>query len=119
VSPSPSPLLVPRRPPRPAHRASTRAIPPFRLVAEPVDDEAAAMPGFAWAGPAVGRRHRIGGEPPLPVVDHPRCQDCGNAMTFYAQLDSLNDEIMLADCGLLYVFVCFDCYTTTSLIHSG
>ena len=31
----------------------------------------------------------------------------------------LDDEIMLADCGLLYVFVCFDCYTTTSLIHSG
>ena len=24
----------------------------------------------------------------------------------------------LADCGIIYVFVCFDCYKATSFIHS-
>jgi hypothetical protein len=97
-----------------------RPIPAFRLVAEPLNEDAAALPGFAWAGPEVGRRHRLGGEPPaLLPSEQPRCPSCGHTMTFYAQLDSLNDEIMLADCGLLYVFVCFGCCTTTSLIHSG
>jgi hypothetical protein len=117
---SPTPLLVPQRPPRSLQRGPLRTIPPFRLVAEPLGQEAAALPGFAWAGPDVGRRHRLGGAPlDLPPADHPRCPSCGTTMTFYAQLDSLNDEIVLGDCGLLYVFVCFDCCTTTSLIHSG
>jgi hypothetical protein len=122
VSPSSfSPLLVPQRPPRrPAFRDPAPSIPPFRLVAEPLDDEAAALPGFAWAaaGAEVGRRHRLGGEPThLAAADHPHCPDCGRAMTFYAQLDSLNDELVLADAGLLYVFVCFTCHTSTAFIH--
>ena len=28
-------------------------------------------------------------------------------MTYYAQLDSINDEFCIADCGMIYVFVCF------------
>ena len=121
-----SPLLVPQRPPRPARRARQArhepapTIPPFRLVAEPLDDAATALPGFAWAGPEVGRRHRLGGEPThLPTADHPHCPDCGRTMTFYAQLDSLNDDLVLADAGLLYVFVCFTCHTSASFIHSA
>lgn len=39
-------------------------------------------------------------------------------MTFYAQLDSISDEFSLADCGLIFVFVCFDCFKTTSFIDS-
>lgn len=39
-------------------------------------------------------------------------------MTFYGQLDSIGDEYVLADCGMIYVFVCFDCFTTKSFIHS-
>jgi hypothetical protein len=27
-------------------------------------------------------------------------------------------DFCLADCGIIYVFVCFDCYKTTSFIHS-
>lgn len=121
LSPSPlSPLLVPCRPPRPASPAATRAIPPFRLVAEPLDGEAESLPGFAWAGPEVGRRHRLGGSPThLAEADHPHCPGCRAPMTFYAQLDSLNDDIMLADAGLLYVFVCFACCTATAFIDSA
>ena len=39
-------------------------------------------------------------------------------MTFYGQLDSINDEFRLGDCGMVYVFVCFDCIEVTSLIQS-
>ncbi|CAN7721300.1 hypothetical protein LJR290_006098 [Variovorax sp. LjRoot290] len=39
-------------------------------------------------------------------------------MTFYAQLDSINDEVVLADCGMIYVFVCFDCFETKSILQS-
>jgi hypothetical protein len=40
-------------------------------------------------------------------------------MTFHAQIDSINDEIALADCGMIYVFVCFDCFETKSLLQSA
>ncbi len=39
-------------------------------------------------------------------------------MTFYGQLDSVGDDICLADVGIVYVFVCFDCYETKSLLQS-
>jgi hypothetical protein len=37
-------------------------------------------------------------------------------MTFYGQLDSINDEFVLADVGLVFVFVCFDCFTSMSVV---
>ena len=40
-------------------------------------------------------------------------------MTFYGQLDSLNDEFCLADVGLVFVFVCFDFFEATAFIQSG
>jgi len=39
-------------------------------------------------------------------------------MTFYGQLDSVGDAVCLADCGMIYVFVCFDCYETKSVLQS-
>jgi hypothetical protein len=48
----------------------------------------------------------------------PRCSECGEPMTFYGQLDSINDDIALADCGLLYVFVCFDDFTAVAFVQS-
>lgn len=95
-------------------------IPPFRLISEPLTEEAAKLPGFKCAGPEVGKRHRLGGEPSfLQQPEYPQCSDCGEEMTFYGQLDSINDDIVLADAGLLFVFVCFDCFTTASFIQSG
>jgi hypothetical protein len=40
-------------------------------------------------------------------------------MTFYAQLDSLNDEIVLGDLGMIYVFVCFDCLEVKALLQTS
>ena len=103
----------------------TTRIPPFRLVPEPLDEEAASLPGFKWAGKdahgrIVGQRHKLGGEPEFLQKDRvPLCPDCKEPMTFYGQLDSINGQFCLADCGIVYVFVCFGCYKTHSFIHSG
>lgn len=97
-----------------------REIPPFRLIPEPLTEEAAALGGFKWAGPEVGTRHRLGGEPSfLQQAEHPTCSSCREEMTFYGQLDSISDEIVLADVGLVFVFVCFDCFEATAFIQSG
>jgi hypothetical protein len=100
--------------------AAVRVIPPFRLVPEGLTEEAAALPPFSWADPEIGSRHRLGGRPTfLQEARIPACSDCGEPMTFYGQLDSINDEFNLADCGLVYVFVCFDCFTAQAFVQSG
>ena len=40
-------------------------------------------------------------------------------MTFYGQLDSINDEFMIADVGIVRVFVCFDCFEAHATVESG
>lgn len=102
----------------PGPRAMT-SIPPFRLRPEPLSPEAERLAGFRWAPEEVGKRHRLGGEPEwLQQPEQPTCPDCGEKMTFYAQLDAVGDELALADCGLVYVFVCFDDFTAAALIQS-
>jgi hypothetical protein len=95
-------------------------IPPFKLVPEPLDAEAAELPPFQWASPEVGTRHQLGGTPTfLQRTEDPTCASCGSSMTFYGQLDSINDDFVLADCGLVYVFVCFDCFSAQAFVQSG
>lgn len=97
-----------------------KKIPPFKLIAEPLSDEARSLPKFKWAGPDVGDRHQLGGEPLfIQNTKFPLCTCCNKEMSFYAQLDSINDEFCIADCGMIYVFLCFDCYTAQALIHSS
>ena len=96
-----------------------RSIPPFKLVPEPLNSEAASLPPFKWAGGDAGKRHQLGGEPAfIQRPQFPTCS-CGKQMTFYGQLDSINDEFELADCGMIYVFVCFDCFETKSILQAG
>ena len=95
-----------------------KPIPPFQLVPVPLSEDAANLPPFKWAGKQIGKRHRLGGEPEfLQDSEIPACT-CGKQMTFYGQLDSINDEFILADCGMIYVFVCFDCFQTKSVLQS-
>ena len=96
-----------------------KKIPPFKLIPQPLNEAAATLPKFDSAPDYVGTRHQLGGEPAfIQGKEISLCPNCGKAMTFYAQLDSINDEFNLADCGMIYVFVCFDCYTTKASIHS-
>ena len=95
------------------------SIPPFRLRPEPATAEAEGLIGFEYAPDEVGQRHQLGGEPTWLQGDAtPMCGECGRRMTFYGQLDSISDDIVLADVGLVYVFVCFDDFTTTSVIQT-
>jgi hypothetical protein len=96
-----------------------RSIPPFRLAAIPLTEEAAQLEPFKWADAEVGKRHKLGGAPDfLDKAEFPTCPSCGKSMSFYGQLDSLNDEFVLADCGMVYVFVCFDCFETKAILQS-
>lgn len=97
-----------------------KQIPAFLLRAEPLTDEAANLPGFPYADPDVGTRHRIGGEPSfIGDDDYPRCDSCGETMSFYGQLDSIGEGYELADVGVVAVFICFDCGTSQSIIRSS
>jgi hypothetical protein len=93
-------------------------IPEIPLRPEPVSDEARAAIGFRWNDTA-GRRHKLGGEPQwLQAPEVPFCDSCSQAMSFYGQLDSIGDDVSLADCGMVYVFVCFNCFTTRAVLQS-
>jgi len=95
-------------------------IPPFRLIPDPISDEARQLPKFKWAGEGVGSRHRLGGSPAfLQQPEWPNCPSCISPMTFYAQLDSINDEYCIADCGMIYVFACLDCNETAAILQSN
>jgi hypothetical protein len=74
--------------------------------------------GYQWNEKA-GRRHKPGGKPNFTQGQQwPVCSHCQEQMTFYGQLDSIGDKYDLADCGLIYVFVCFDCFETKSMLQS-
>lgn len=97
-----------------------KPIPPFRLTAVPLDEDAKTLPGFKWAGKGIGTRHQLGGSPTdFDDGDWPTCVCCKSKMTFYGQLDSINDEYCIADCAMIYVFACLDCNETQSIIQSG
>jgi hypothetical protein len=93
-------------------------IPPVPLVPSPETPEAKAAVGFQFAGEPIGHRHRIGGDPEwIQTPNVPSCS-CRKPMSFYAQIDSLGDAHVLGDCGMIYVFVCWDCLETKSVLQS-
>src|SRR5258706_14460494 len=97
-----------------------KKIPPFKLVPQPLDDAARALVPFQWASPEVGTRHQLGGEPTfVRTPEWPACIECGQPMSFYGQFDSINDEYVLADVGMIYVLVCFDDFEVKAILQSG
>ena len=96
-----------------------KRLPEFKLIAVPVTEEAAQMAGFKYAAPDIGTRHKIGGSPDfLQSGSIPRCGSCNTEMSFYAQLDSIGDELVIADCGMIYVFCCFWCFDVKAFVDS-
>ncbi|CUH67321.1 hypothetical protein TL5118_02141 [Thalassovita autumnalis] len=95
-------------------------LPEFKIVLEPRSEDAISAQGFDWADDDVGTRSKVGGAADLPAeVALPNCPSCTVAMTFVSQLDSIGDSICFADAGLLFTFVCFDCFEAASIIHSS
>ncbi|MDR3224249.1 MAG: DUF1963 domain-containing protein [Holosporales bacterium] len=96
-----------------------RSLPEYKLELVPTSEEARIVQGFKWADENIGKRSKIGGEPGfIQNDDWPICSCCGKKMLFYAQLDSVGDKLCIADCGLIYVFMCFDCFETKSFVQS-
>jgi len=93
-------------------------LPEIEIVLNPKTSEAVDIIGFQWAGDNIGKRSKIGGSPNwIQNPEWPKCT-CNKKMTFYGQLDSIGDECNIADCGMIYVFLCFDCFETKSIIQS-
>ena len=93
-------------------------LPEIGIRLDPATPEAKAAIGFEYAGLDVGKRSKFGGKPDwIQGDDTPKCS-CGENMTFYGQLDSIGDSVCLADCGMIYIFVCFGCYHTKSVLQT-
>jgi len=90
-------------------------IPETKLLREKTDEKP-----FKWAGSEIGFRSKIGGSPEDCSTDeYPICPSCKERMEFYGQLDSLNDSVVIADCGMILVFLCFVCFESKSMVVSG
>ncbi len=101
-------------------RQTIKKVPAFKLVPEPIEDAARNLKPFRWATNDVGKRHQLGGEPTfVQAPEWPLCPVCHEPMSFYGQLDSINDDYVLADCGLIYVFVCFDDNEVKAILQSS
>ena len=89
-------------------------IPKIKLIPNPESKEAKSALGYKWNDEA-GKRHFLGGKPNgVEESDYPNCKDCGEKMTFYAQIDSIGENFDLADCMVIHTYVCFDCFTVES-----
>ncbi|MBO9467451.1 hypothetical protein J7443_19585 [Tropicibacter sp. R15_0] len=94
--------------------------PTFKLFPEPADDAARASEGVKLADDTVGKRHQLGGQATyLQDAYVPNCPSCAEPMVFYGQLDSIDDNICLADAGLIHVWLCKACFETKSVLQSG
>jgi len=76
-------------------------------------------PKFKYAADKIGHRNKIGGTPDwIQVESYPTCTTCNKKMIFYGQLDSVSDEYMIGDCGLIFVFICFECNEAKAIVQS-
>ena len=81
-----------------------------------------------------GLRTKLGGEPDWEQGDdQPECPSCFTPMTFVAQIDSVEhwsnanphsrnpikhgQDFMFGDVGLIYVFFCFNCLKSQSMVQ--
>jgi len=95
-----------------------KKIPEIPLIPKPTTPEAIHVLG---EDPSTKENYiatcKYGGEPEwIQDPFEPEC--CGKPMTFYAQIDGLYNEFPLADSGMIYVFVCMDCYSVWSEMQS-
>jgi len=118
--------------------ANTKSIKPFgpfreyRIKFEKVAKGKTAVPD----PDRLGVRSKLGGKPNwVQQPEVPKCPDCKQAMTFIAQIDSIEhdephnpnavgsasgqQQFMFGDVGMIYVFMCFWCMETRSVVQCG
>jgi hypothetical protein len=93
--------------------------PEIKLKMVPGTEEAKSIIGYTPALEEIGTRHKLGGVPDyVQEEDWPKCPSCHSKMSFYGQLDSVGSNMTIADCGMIYVFLCFDCYEAKAIVQS-
>jgi hypothetical protein len=82
----------------------------------------------------LGLRSKLGGNPDWEQTDEtPYCPHCKEELTFVGQIDSIehdapnnphrvdslsgDQDYMMGDVGLIYVFFCFDCCHSTTVFQ--
>jgi hypothetical protein len=92
--------------------------PVIKLAMTPDSENAKSILGFKH-NKSFFSKHKLGGEPDfIQDEEWPECHSCHQKMSFYGQLDSVGDDMTIADCGMIYVFLCFDCYEAKAIVHS-
>lgn len=93
-------------------RTSSRVLPTVHLTPSAEDLRSAGIETDR------GSQNKLGGMPDW-IQDEPKSiACCGRNMTFYAQFDSgIGGEFNIADCGMIYVFVCDTCWKATSIVQ--
>ena len=122
-----------------AFRAPVRimeTLPEFRVMLTRLQPGETAYPSDGPHYEDHGQRTKLGGNPDwIQSADVPRCQDCDELMSFVAQIDSVEHQWesnphsvdalsdkqkwMFGDVGMIYVFFCFECCTTSSVFQCG
>ena len=96
--------------------------PEYRVRLEPVS---AGTPAINPED--LGKRTKLGGDPDWLQGDStPSCPDCAEAMSFVAQIDSIDytgypgkETYMFGDVGMLYLFYCTDCHEVVGFEQGG
>lgn len=89
---------------------------PLRMV--PETSKAKALVTGTFGHEEAGTQHKLGGKPDWIQEDEtPECSECEEPMEFYGQLDHLGSVEGLNDNGMIYVFVCRECYTTEAVLQ--
>jgi hypothetical protein len=104
----------------------------YRMMFEKVVEGQKAIPDPE----KLGLRSKLGGAPDwIQEPEVPTCPECKSLMSFVAQLDSIEhdeahnphavdclsdqQQYMFSDVGMIYVFCCFDCNETKSVLQFG
>jgi hypothetical protein len=95
-------------------------LPEIPLQMAPQSSKARAVVSGTFGYHEAGDRNKLGGRPDWIQNDEtPDCQDCGEPMEFYGQFDHLGSVENLKDEGMIYIFLCRDCYTTEAILQSS
>lgn len=94
------------------------SFPEIPLRMEPETSKAKALVDGTFGCQAAGDRHKLGGKPDwLQDDETPDCPECEEPMDFYGQLDNLGSVEGLKDGGMIYVFLCRECYVTEAVLQ--
>ena len=112
--------------------SKSKVLPEIKVALSPCESLERAVP-FDYPD-NLGLRTKLGGKPDwIQNEAIPKCSSCGNPMTFVAQIYSIGydsrknplskeivegkQDYMFADVGMIYVFFCFPCIETQSVLQ--